>query len=203
MPSKSYLSMNEISIYGKNGLFHNIIKQSRIMNGRYQVLPKGSHDLNMNNLLSGLDLPTTQYPGVFCLPPTSDLMDTSAWETLNFRVLFVCTSEGTGDNQIKYPDHTTNASQVNTAKDWNDMKEVALSFMNALTKIQKSMMPMADWYVGEKGSWRIVRFAQMQNDNLSGVMVMFSMNIFDKCEYGDIEVNDVDLIFPQLETTFH
>lgn len=192
--------MQEIQLYGLNGLFHNIIKQSRIMNGRYAVLPKGSHDLNMNNLLSGLDLPDTKYPCVCCLPPVSETESSKAFQTFNIRLLFLCTSEGTGDNQIKYPDYSTNTSQTNIPKDWQDMKEVAYSFMQALEKIQKTFK---EYWLSEKINWRIVRFAQMQNDNLNGVMAMFSINIIDKCEYSDIEVSDVNLLFPNNETTFH
>lgn len=193
--------MNEAQLYHTDGLFHNIIKQSRIMDGRYAVLPKGSHDLNMNNILSGLDLPSEKYPGVFCLPPISEMQSATGGQLFNFRILFVTTSTGTGDNQIKYIDTITGAAQENPAKDWNDMKVVALSFMQSLEKIQKSFLK--EFHLSQTETFRIVRFAQMQNDNLNGVMLMFSMIMYDVCQYSDIQLTDVNVLFPDHETTFH
>jgi hypothetical protein len=193
--------MTELQLYGNNGLFHNLVKQSRIMNGRYALLSKGAHDLNLNNLLSNLDLPQDfKYPGVFCLPPVSETEKINGFETFNFRLIFACTAEQTGDNQIKYKEPQTNTSLAKTAHDWQDMKNVAFSFLSALTKIQKSTN---DFHLSDSITWRITRFANMQNDNLNGVLLFFSAAIFDKCEYDDIEVNDTVLTFPNHEIQFH
>lgn len=177
--------MTELTCYGINGLFHQIVKQSRVMSGRYAVLPKGGQDLNMNNILSGLDLPTTQFPAVFCLPPSSDLDKIGEWENFNFRLIFACTAEATGDNKIKYPDKNTNTSQAKTVQDWTDMKAVCLSFMQVLGRLHPKIT--REFRLSQSTTWRIVRFAGMQNPNLNGVMIMFSAGIFDKCEFEDIE----------------
>lgn len=195
--------MTELQTYGIDGLFHNLVKQSRVMAGRYAVLHKGAHDLNMNNLLSTIELPTDfKYPGVFCLPPVSESDNpVGGYELFNFRLIFVCTAEQTGDNQIKYKEPFTNTSLVKTAHDWQDMKEVAFSFMSALKKVGKSVK---EFYLSEQSSTiRIARFSNMQNDNLNGVMLFFSAAIFSKCEYSDIEVSDANLVFPDHEISLH
>jgi hypothetical protein len=188
--------MTEFQLYDKNGLFHQIVKQSAIMNGRYAVLPKGAHDLNLNNLLSGLDLPTEKgkYPGVFMPAPTSELpcsIQAGQWEDFNFRPLFLCTTNYTGDNKIKSPDFNTNSSLHTVSMDWSDMKTVALGFMGALEQIQK--LTRGQFRMSQKSTWRIIRLTKMGNDQLSGVMVMFGASIAVPCEFEDINISAIEL----------
>lgn len=171
------------------------------MDGRYTVLPKGAHDLNMNNLLSNLDLPDEQYPGVFCLPPVSEMESSRSSEIFNFRILFVCTAEGTGDNQVKYKDAITGAAQPNQGKDWNDMHDVAMNFMHAIETLQRKFLN--ELRLSQSDTWRIVRFANMQNDNLNGVLLMFSMVLMNACEFTDIAVSDVSINFPDYSINLH
>lgn len=172
--------MNELSIYGKDGLFHNVAKASDILNGRYSVLQKGAHDLNMNNLLSGLDLPTSLYPGVFCLPPVSDLpTGKEGWETFSFRLLFLTKTNSTGDNKIKNRDPNTNTSLHTIAQDWNDMKEIAWAYYITLT----DLFPITKGFfrMGQRGTVKAIRVSGMQNDNVSGVMLMFNADVVLAC----------------------
>lgn len=193
--------MTELQIIDKDGLFHNIAKQSAIINGRYAVLAKGSQDLNMNNLLSGLDLPKDKYPGIFCLPPVSELPCTlqgGQWETFSFRVLFLTTTNYTGDNQIKSPDFNTNTSLHTIAQDWYDMKTVAFGFMNALESVQKQLR--GQFRLSQQSTWRFARVSAQQNDVLSGVLAMFSVSLAADCVYEDINISAIELpaaIHPQ------
>lgn len=196
--------MTEFQLYDKNGLFHNIVKQSAIMSGRYAVLPKGAHDLNLNNLLSTLDLPKDKYPGVFCLPPVSDIPGTvqqAPWETFNFRLLFLCTTNYTGDNKIKKPDFNTNSSLHTMSMDWNDMKNVALGFMNALEKLH--VKTRGAFRLGQKGDWRFIRISGVQNDNVSGVIVLFQAAIAVTCTFEDIDINAIEIPVADHQTHFH
>lgn len=182
--------MQEFSIYGKDGLFHNITKASSVMAGRYSVLPKGGVDLNRNNLLSDLDLPIDKYPGVFCLPPISEIgtVQQAGWETFSFRLLFLCTTYATGDNQIKFPDPNTNSSLHTIDMDWSDMKLIALNFMNVLERIK-----LTGFHIAQGGTWRIIRVTDAQNDRVSGVMVLFSARVAVDCVYTDIDPANVVL----------
>lgn len=193
--------MQEYYIYGKYGLFYQITVASAIMNGRYAVLPKGGGDLNRNNLLSDLDLPKDKYPGVFCLPPVSDIgtVQQAGWETFSFRLLFLTTTYSTGDNKIKSPDFNTNSSLHKMEMDWSDMKDVALNFMNALEKIR-----FPNFKMNQGGSWRIIRVTDAQNDRLSGVMLMFSAMIAVQCVFTDIDPATVAMpAIDTHETHFH
>lgn len=190
--------MEEYYVYGKYGLFFQIAKASAILNGRYAVLPKGGGDLNRNNLLSDLDLPKDKYPGVFCLPPVSDLetAQQASWESFSFRLLFLTTTYYTGDNKIKAPDPNTNSSLHKMEMDWSDMHDVALNFMNALEKVK-----FPGFRMGQKGLWRIIRVTDVQNDRVSGVMVIFTASIAVQCDFTDIDPADVAL--PVLTPNIH
>lgn len=199
--------MTELFIYGTNGLFHNIVKQSAIMNGRYAVLEKGPFDLNLNNLLSGLDIPGDKYPIVACLPPASDvpgtLQGSDAWEIFQFRLLFLCRTYMTGDNQIKLPDFNTNSSLHRIAQDWADMKNAALGFMNALEQLQRKPALRGAFRLAQRPMWRIARVSSKLNDNLSGVLLLFSGELATPCEFTDINISSIEIPTDNHPQHFH
>lgn len=185
--------LDELQLYGTDGLFHSIVKQSKVFAGRYGVLPKGGADLNLNNILSGIEFPKDKYPGVFCLPPISSLPATvqqAEWECFYFRLFFMCTTGYTGDNQIKFKDPNTNTSLHTVPMDWADMKNLALGFMNALEKIQKKLLNQ--FFLNQKGEWKMVRLTKVQNDNLSGVMIQFEASIAVSCDFTDINIDGIN-----------
>lgn len=192
--------MDELQLYGKEGLFHQVVKRSAVFNGRYGVLKKGG-DLNLNNVLSGIELPAPgdTYPGVFCLPPQSTINGTlqnGDWECFYFRLFFLCTTGYTGDNQIKEPDPSTNTSLHTVAMDWSDMKGLALGFMNALEKLQKNPALRSEFRLGQKEPWKIFRLSNLQNANVSGVMLQFEGQINVPCEFTDINIDGINTLLP-------
>lgn len=192
-----FIYMDELQIYGNDGLFHNIVNKSAVFAGRYGVLPKGGQDLNLNNILSGIEFPKDKYPGVFCVPPLSELKATvqqAAWECFYFRLYFLCTSKYTGDNQFKFREPSTNTSKHKVPEDWSDMKNLALGFMNALEKVQKKII--TQFRLKQSGEWKIIRLSNVQNDNLSGVMIQFAAEISTPCAFTDINVDNVDILLP-------
>ena len=196
--------MIELQLYGTDGLFHNIVKKSAVFDGRYAPLVKGG-DLNTNNILSGVEFPKEKYPGVFALPPTSAIKDATtknaAWECFYFRLFFLCRTNNTGDNQIKSPDPNTNTSLHTVPMDWNDMKNLALNFMNALEVVQMKLR--GQFRLGQRESWKIIRVSHVQNDNLSGVMLQFEGELAMSCTFTDIDTSAIDLTFPEHPTHFH
>ena len=196
--------MDELQIYGPNGLFHNVVKQSAVFNGRYGVLPKGGSDLNLNNILTGIEFPQAKYPGVFSVPPLSELPATTQqapWECFYFRLYFMCTTHATGDNKIKSPDPSTNTSLHTVAMDWNDMKNLALAFMNALETVQRPII--SKFRLKQRELWKIIRLSKVQNDTLSGVMIQFQAEISTTCVFDDINIAEIDMTFPEHEKHFH
>lgn len=195
--------VTESQIYDKNGLFHNIVKASAIMNGRYAVLPNGSFDLNAGNVISGLDILKDKYPIVACLPPVSVLEpERTGWECFYFRLLFLCTSGYTGDNKVKFNDKNTNASLHPTSLDWNDMKNVALGFLDALLKIKPSQLS-GKFTIIQGSPIRFTRVSNAQNDRVSGVMMQFEARLFVECEYTDIAQENIVLEFTEHFQHFH
>lgn len=193
--------MTEFQIYGKDGLFHSIVKASKIMNGRYAVLPHGGMDLNMNNVISGIDFPKSKYPGVFCLTPMSAFTQSSVigqWESYNFTLLFVTTTHNTGDNKLKKPDPATNSSLHTSPMDWSDMHQVMLGFMTSLETSGRTIRP--HFRLDQKGQFVVGRFSNKGNDNLSGVWVRFTVSIPAICEVSS-QWNAVEL--PDFETNDH
>lgn len=194
--------MHEHQIYGKDGLFHNIVKQSKIFAGRYAILPQGAVDLNTNNILSGLDIPADKYPIVACLPPASTFDNAPAgWEHFYFQLLFLCTAGYTGDNKVKFNDQNTNASLHAQDLDWNDMKNGALAWYDALMKIKPTML-QGKFKLMQGATIRIRRITAMQNDKLSGIMFSFEAALVIDCDYSDIE-GDVSLEIPQHAEHYH
>lgn len=196
--------MNEIMLYGQNGLFHNIIRQSSILNGRYAIIPRTGADLNANNLLSGLDFPAGKYPGVFCAPPYSVIPTTTKagyWERLYFRLYFLTTTLYTGDNQIKFVDTNTNTSMHTINQDWSEMKELAFEFIHALESIQ--LAHIKEWRLGQKDEWQLNRMTNLQNDRLTGVCLHFEMQLPIVCDYEDINVSAIDYPIEEHITHFH
>jgi hypothetical protein len=196
--------MTELNLYGKDGLFNNIVKKSAVFSGRYGILVKNG-DLNANNILSGIEFPKENYPGVFALPPMSSIKDATtknaSWECFYFRLFFLCRTHNTGDNQIKKPDPNTNSSLHSVPMDWNDMKNLALNFMNALEVLQPKLI--RQFRLGQREPWKIVRISNVQNDNLSGVMLQFEGELAMSCTFDDINTAAIDLTFPDHPTHFH
>lgn len=193
--------INETDIYYKEGLFHNAVKQSDIMAGNYVVLPKNASDLNTNNILSGIEIPIPgvgKYPLVACLPPVSLMEPTTAKGTpeyFAFTLLFLCTSDSTGDNQFKNRIPETNTSLHTPVYDWNDMKRVALSFLAGLESAQKKLLNY--FHLDQRTQWRVTRLTKMQVDNVSGVMLQFTCVIKNGCTFDDIPADKfANIILP-------
>src|SRR5687768_17511413 len=128
--------MQESQLYDKDGLFHNIVKQSQFMQGRYVVLPNGSSDLGAGNILSGIELPKEKYPLVACLAPTSTFEPSKYREYINCRLLFITTTAADGTGSFKHRDPLTNTEQHRVSHNWQDMKASAFAFFQALDALQ-------------------------------------------------------------------
>lgn len=196
--------MTEIQIYGREGLFHQLTKASKIMNGRYAVLPNGG-DINKGNLLSGIELPKGgKYPMVCCMAPFSTLPGSveNQFETFDFTIFFLAKSKVDGDNKLKKPDPSTNTSLHTTPEDWSDMKEVMMGWMNSLEKAGRQLQHY--FRLSSKGAWVIGRISHLGNDDVNGVYIRFSASIFDPCEFPDMDESKLEnIILPSHPQHFH
>lgn len=194
--------IDELFLYDRDkGLFKEILKQSKMMQGRYHVSPNYGHDLNTNNLESfikdeayGLSIPTQKYPLTVCMMPASRfvLLNSQKWEQLFFVIYFLCTAETDGKNQIKKLDKDTNTSGQHTWYDWSDMKQCAADFMEQLKLVIKKKnvgnIPLKSVLNIDFDRANIVRLTKFNNDKLNGVGVTLSAYMFtDACTLKDYD----------------
>lgn len=187
--------MTEVQIYEKDGLFHNLVKLSQIMNGRYAAISDGS-DMNTNNVLSYLEANQNKYPVVVCTIPPSIVEPgyilTPGKEDFTFRLYFLCTTNYTGDNQVKSRDPGTGTSLHNERFDVSDMKNVALSFMKALQSIEQTTRGSI-FYFAPKQPYKIQRIVNAGNDKVAGVAMQFVLKVTLDCDYTDIDISGTDI----------
>ncbi len=185
--------MTEAELIDQDGLFHNIVKASAIMQGRYALLPNGPLDLNAGNVLTGIELPKDKYPLVACLPPVSAVdsgnLSSGQWERLTMRLIFACKKGVSGDGQFKDRDPNTNTSLQRSANDWSDMKAVAFAFFHAFEGMERVLRGSAR--LDERSPLRISRFTNAQSDGISGVLVQFGMALATACLHTDINASDI------------
>lgn len=199
---------DELQIYEKNGLFHNITKSSAIMNGRYAAIVDGA-DFNVNNIIAKLDSLKSQFPMVACQVPFSLVNGVDAGfpgiEDYVFRMYFVCRTGSTGDNQTKVKDPLTNTSLHNAKFDASDMKKVCFSFMRALEKLERKTKQRI-FIIKTPQQYRIDRIISMNNANLSGVYITFILQVPFQCDqFTDVDLTGIDafLTVPEHAEHFH
>lgn len=183
--------MTEVQIYEKDGLFHNIVKLSKIMKGSYVAISNGG-EMNTNNLLSALEPAKNKYPIVACTIPKSVIGPPPGWEDFTFRIYFLCTTNYTGDNQIKQRDPGTNTSMHGERYDVNDMKIVCLNFMAVLENIQQAYRGNL-FHFKDKVPYVLERIVNQGNDKVAGCYISFILKAPLVCDYTDIVLAGVDI----------
>lgn len=160
------------------------------MQGRYSAINDGQ-ELNFNNILSKLDEVKPAFPLVCANVPYS-LLDyvengsTPGIESFVFRLYFLCTTNYTGDNQIKSRDFLTNDSLHNERFDAADMKAVCLSFMRTLEQLERKTRK---FFLKDQQPYRIERVIKAANVNVSGVYITFVLQNSLECdEFTDIDI---------------
>lgn len=185
--------MTEKNLYDRDGLFHNITKQSTVMAGRYVVLPNGANDLNAGNILSGIELPQAKYPLVACLPPTSDIVSGfEKWEYFICRLLFLDTTAADGTGQMTSRSQATNTSGRSAQAIWQSMKECAFAFLSALEAMQDKTRNQ--FIIDSSTPYRFARVSNREKDLVSGLMVQIKVGVFHACSFADIPENKYDQI---------
>ena len=197
--------MDELFLYDRDkGLFKQILKQSKVMEGRYQVSPSYGHALNTDNLdnflsegINGIiDLPQ-KWPMCVCMPPGSVLGkddNGSFKEDFVFELFFLCTSGYTSTNKVKFPDRATGQSMHHVWYDWKDMKEVALEFLKMLERVIK-LHKLKSFMVVDFSRIPVRRITKINNDSVSGVSISIAVD-FDAevCDHADYEDDSLSKI---------
>lgn len=182
--------MTELQLYGLNGLFHNIVKKSTLMQGRYCVLPEGSNALNAASILTGVELPTTQrYPLVACLPPTHQSAVKKYIDYYRLQLIFAATlSDGYGQPLIR--DAYTNTEQHRIEMIWQDMNLASKAFVAGIAYMQDKHRNF--FFIDSNSPVSVSRFAMREKDRLSGVVLTLTMCLPADCLYDDIDLPAIE-----------
>lgn len=204
--------ISELFIYDREkGLFKEILNKSLVIQGRYHVSTNHGNDLNTANLetfikdpASGLTDVNQKYPICFCTTPRSRYVafQGGRWEEFIFNLYFVCTTYRTGTGQIKNRDAGTNTSAHHIWYDWQDMKEAAMNFLEALKLTLRRKIdvdgvprPLGTMIQTDISGAIFNRLTKFNNDVLTGVSVSFPMYLeATSCETPDyVAINDIVL----------
>lgn len=204
--------LSELFLYDRDaGLFKEMLKQDKVIEGRYHVSPNYGHDLNTGNLDSflkdpayGLTDPKQKYPICVCMTPKSGftLINMQKWEVFYFHIFFLCLSQRTGDNQIKKVDRDTNTSGQFTWYDWNDMKLCASDFLEVLKKVIKTKksgeIPLRSFLHVEFEKAVVTRLTKFSNDKVNGVSLSFIAQMStDACTLKNYDSID-EIVIPTI-----
>lgn len=211
--------MNELFLYDRDeGLFRKILDKSSTLQGRYHVSPNYGHDLNTNNLEAfiqdpkfGLTMSDQKYPISVCLTPRSRFVkmpNGQRNEEFTFTLFFLTRTNVSGTGQIQQPYSGTGTSTHHVWYTWQDMKQCAEDFIEALKTIilQKTFSPTTGapevplkLYCHVSDETAIYnRHTKFQIDELTGVSVTFNIYLFSaKCTMNDYQgvnlINEVTI----------
>lgn len=190
--------MDELELYDRDkGLFKEVLKLSKVMQGRYHVSSDRANDLNTDNLNSflsdpmyGISNPEQKYPLVVCMAPYSVL--NGHYETFYFDLFFLCTTGYTGQNQVKSVNKPTHKSEHHIWYDWKDMKVAAEEFLQMLSIVLQNNIIQAA--INKEGIG-IRRLSKMNNDRVSGVGINFTIDVaLNPCEPKDYDLTEIEAI---------
>jgi hypothetical protein len=199
--------MDQLYLYDRDkGLFKEILKQSKVIQGRYHVAPDYGQELNTANLnqyildpASGLSDVKQKYPCCVCMPPqpmlTADGNSNEGTETI-YQLFFLDT---TGRKAL---DKNTNTSSSHVWDDWNEMEKCAKDFVRLLKKVIRKKVRSATLSIDVDYNRAPIRYrSKFQVDNVSGVSISFVVKMLEgNCELTDYEAEAIDLItIPEFE----
>jgi hypothetical protein len=193
--------MNELILYA---IFGAVLKKSRVIEGRFFVMPEGGAELNTNTIgatitdMLGNIASQKKYPAAVMLPPLELVSDhTKGWSRFKIRILFVTPKNSTG-GEMKNWQPTTNTSGHPTTFDWKDMRECAGDFRSALEQVILYNGVLDKIRPVDRSTDVYERMTLVANDKLNGVSLSFDIDIFLPCElkdYRDVDLQAVTLNF--------
>lgn len=195
--------MTELFLYNRdNGIFKQILRESKEIEGRYHVSPNYGHDLNTNNLDTffkdtayGMMDVEQKYPLCVCMTPVSRFtkINGQKWEVFFFHLFFLTRAFHDGANNIKKIDRDTNTSRQNTYDDWSEMKQCCSDFLEMLDKVIRKKggdIPLRAYLNLDYERAQITRLTKFNNDKLNGASLTFMLSmITDSCTLSDYANN--------------
>lgn len=165
--------MDALSIYGKDKLFHNILKESNVILGHYFISASNGLDINSNNFDTvDPDWTKKQYPLAVCMIPksTEDTILPSHVETMVFTLVFL--------RQTYVPQPTDTVLKIVDA--WEDCEAMVKSgrqFMYALGRTISKNKNLRNKVSIVQGPIDITRVTRISQDRASGAVLVFKIQL--------------------------
>lgn len=166
--------MDALALYGKDNLFHNILKQSAVFKGHYFISAANGLDINSNNFDSvDQDWTKKQYPLVICMVPKSTENTTlpTHFETLVFTMVFL------KQTYIDEGSSTTRKSIIDSWVDCEDMVKAARNFMRVYARVISKSKTLREQVSIVQGDIDITRVTRISSDRASGAVLVFKLQL--------------------------
>jgi hypothetical protein len=178
-------------------LFKAILSQSKTVQGRFFILPKGGYELNSDTLGQVLsdaekDNPEVKYPLCVMVPPrsTGEYSSRNPWEDNHYTFFFLDTVYYDGNNQVKALIADTQTSGQAITKDWEAMKLSAVDFLRIMDYVQRGQDGRSAPLINNvfrllSKTKTIVPVSFATQNRLGGVRLDFDAQINIGCEIED------------------
>lgn len=191
-------------------LFTAIFEQSKVISGRFYICPFWGQEINKGSIAEIIEwavpkeTKNQKYPAAILLPIRSkgtyqySGFDVAGepYQEREIAMVFCCTPYSTGQNYATTPNPATGKSTHTIPETWHDMERVAVDFMRVLYEVitnpENSLLTTL--FISEKGPQEILQVTARGNDEVTGVMLRFTLRMYCGCDiedYADTYLTDI------------
>lgn len=184
---------DELFIYE---LYANILKLSKVIDGRYYVAEGYGNDLNtasvgeiLTDVLGSITVPKQKYPLALQLAPVETVPSyTKGFSVFRNDIFFLTLDGRNGDGTLKSEDIATRTSRHTIKEDWKDMREVAGNFRMMLRAVM-NLPALRNMYHDDSNNVDVyTRISLSNNDRVNGIWLQFATKLATKpCDLADYE----------------
>lgn len=197
--------MNELNLYK---LFKEILSKSKVIRGRFHVVPGYGNELNSNNVgeiikdILGSITTADKYPLSLLMPPVEIIGDYTDTSFSRFRLeMYFLKKIGTDNGRTQSLNVNNNTSEHTVMQDWKDMRLCAISFRKALDYVLIKTKSLNKIRTVDSSKEVINRVSYANNDRLAGVSITFEVDVFIGCDMSDYANEALDSVtFPDADT---
>lgn len=177
-------------------LFRNILKQSKVIQGRFFITHDWTAEVNSSSIVdilekAGIPDPKKTFPLCLMLAPRSqgDYASDRAFKDLHdISLLFLTGTYYTSTGDVKEPaPGMNNISDHTVIEDWHDMKRCGKSFMRVLSELIMDHGASQFVSISNKQPQVMQPMSTVGTKRLSGIHLTFGLNVHSSCELEDYE----------------
>lgn len=195
-------------------LFTSILKEAKVIQGRFYFCPKMASEINnanINEIVIATVPNGAKWPTALLMPPikrgnfqfSGDEIagPQIGYNYYNIQMLFLRPTAYTAYNQPSQPLPNTAISTHTAVETWHDMGRCAENFLQVLRQVL-IYHKITAIEISESGPQAEIPVTDIGNDKLSGVLFTFTLMVNGGCDIEDYPVNYLDLIqVPELKDT--